>query len=62
MLNGANVQPGILNLHTNDVLSWTKGRHQGGGNILLGDGSVQQASSAGFTSMVGIITNRLAIP
>ncbi|MGH7992871.1 MAG: H-X9-DG-CTERM domain-containing protein [Limisphaerales bacterium] len=62
MVNGKNVQSGILNLHTNDVLAWTKERHQGAGNILMGDGSVQQATSADLTSMAGLATNRLAIP
>jgi prepilin-type processing-associated H-X9-DG protein len=62
MVNGKEVQSGILNLHTNDVLDWTKDRHQGAGNILLGDGSVQQATSADLTSIARLATNRLAIP
>ena len=62
MVNGTEVRPGILNLHTNDSLIWTKERHQGAGNILLGDGSVQQAGSTDLNSMDGIATNRLAIP
>ncbi len=62
MVNGKKVQSGILNLYTNDVLAWTKERHQGGGNILLGDGSVQQATSADLTSTAELVTNRLVIP
>jgi prepilin-type processing-associated H-X9-DG protein len=62
MVNGKRVQSGILNLHTNDVLAWTKERHQGAGNLLLGDGSVQQATSADLTSIARFATNRLAIP
>jgi len=62
MVNGKKVQSGILNLHTNDVFAWTKERHQGAGNILLGDGSVQQATSADLTSIARLATNRLAIP
>jgi prepilin-type processing-associated H-X9-DG protein len=62
MVNGTEVRPGILNLQTNDSLGWTKDRHKGSGNILLGDGSVQQASSADLTRVAGIATNRLAIP
>ncbi|MGA9778810.1 MAG: H-X9-DG-CTERM domain-containing protein [Verrucomicrobiia bacterium] len=62
MVNGKNVQSGILNLHTSDVLAWTKERHQGAGNVLLGDGSVQQATSVDLTSMARLATNRLAIP
>ena len=59
MVNGKKVQSGILNLRTNDTLAWTKERHQGAGNILLGDGSAQQASSADLTSTAGLATNRL---
>lgn len=62
MVNGKNVRSGILYLRTNDALSWTKDRHQGAGNVLLGDGSVQQASSADLTSLAGFSTHRLAIP
>jgi prepilin-type processing-associated H-X9-DG protein len=62
MVNGTEVRPGILNLHTNDSLSWTKERHQGAGNVLLGDGSVQQVTSADLTSIVRLATNRLASP
>jgi prepilin-type processing-associated H-X9-DG protein len=62
MVNGKRVQSGILNLHTNDSLAWTAERHQGAGNILLGDGSVQQASSDDLTSAARFATNRLAIP
>jgi prepilin-type processing-associated H-X9-DG protein len=62
IINGKRVQSGILNLHTNDSLAWTKERHQGAGNVLLGDGSVQQVSSADLTSIVRLTTNRLAIP
>jgi len=61
-VNAKNVQPGILTLYTNDRLAWTKERHDGGGNILLADGSVQQASSADLTSVARFATNRLAIP
>jgi prepilin-type processing-associated H-X9-DG protein len=62
MVNGKRVHSGILNLHPNDLVTWTKERHQGAGNILLGDGSVQQASSADLTSPARFPTNRLAIP
>jgi prepilin-type processing-associated H-X9-DG protein len=62
MVNGIEVRPGILNLQTNGSLGWTKDRHKGSGNILLGDGSVQQASSADLTRVAGIATNRMAIP
>ena len=61
-LNGMKAQSGILHLHAKDSLSWTKDRHQGAGNILLGDGSIQQASNADLTSSIGLAANRLAIP
>lgn len=62
VVNGKRVQSGILNLHANDVLAWTKERHQGAGNLLLGDGSVQQATRADLASNARLATNRLAIP
>ena len=62
IVNGTSVQPGILLLHTNDSVTWTKDRHQGSGNILLADGSVQQTTSADLTSIARLATNRLAIP
>lgn len=62
IVNGTSVRPGILLLHTNDSVTWTQDRHQGSGNILLGDGSVQQTSSADLTSVARLATNRLAIP
>lgn len=62
MVNGTDVRSGILNLHANDVLAWTKERHRNAGNILFGDGSVQRASSADLTSTARLATNRLAVP
>ncbi|HUA37179.1 MAG TPA: type II secretion system protein [Candidatus Sulfopaludibacter sp.] len=62
IVNGKKVHSGILNLHTSDVLAWTKERHQSAGNLLLGDGSGQQATSADLTSIARLATNRLAIP
>jgi prepilin-type processing-associated H-X9-DG protein len=61
-VNGKIVQPGVLTLHTSDRLAWTKERHNGGGNILFADSSVQQATSADLTSMARLATNRLVIP
>jgi prepilin-type processing-associated H-X9-DG protein len=48
-VNGVRVPPGILNLSTNSSVTWTKERHNGAGNIGIADGSVQQATSEGFT-------------
>jgi prepilin-type N-terminal cleavage/methylation domain-containing protein len=62
-VNGVAVGPGLLNLTTNSALGWTKEMHRDAGNLVLGDGSVQQANNA---SMRGIqasgTTNRLLIP
>ena len=62
VVNGIPVQSGILNFRSSDLLAWTKERHHGTGNILLGDGSAQQASSEDLTSSAKLATNRLAIP
>ncbi len=43
--NGAPVGPGRLVLTTNLLLGWSKELHNHSGNILLGDGSVQQMST-----------------
>lgn len=62
IVNGKRVQSGILNLRHGDSLAWTKERHKGGGNILMGDGSAQQATSDELASVARLATNRLAIP
>lgn len=62
VVNGKRIQSGVLNLQNSDTLAWTKERHKGGGNILLGDGSVQQTTSDDLTSMARLTTNSLAIP
>ena len=49
-VDGVRVKPGILNLSTSNSLGWTKERHQGGGNIGMADGSVQQVASEGLNS------------
>ena len=61
--NGVPVKPGIVLLTTNIALGWTAERHGpgGNGNIVLGDGSVQQFSSARF-GRYSATTNRLLIP
>ena len=63
-VNDIRVQPGILNLSTNDSVTWTKERHKGSGNICLDDGSVQSITSSGLRSTLAdsAITNRLVIP
>ena len=62
VVNGTKARSGILNLHSNDSLAWTRERHGGKGNIEFADGSVQQITGAGLTPAAGLATNRLAIP
>ncbi len=64
-VNGVRVHPGILNLHTNAPVEWTKERHRGTGNLALSDGSIQtttvNAMQRAFRQ-TGFATNRLLIP
>ena len=68
LVDGKPVQPGILNLWTNTTIAWTKDRHRNVGNIVMADGSVQQATSGGLNqalysvSTTGAATNRWLIP
>jgi len=64
-INGVPVKSGMLELPTNAPVSWTTARHHKTGNILLGDGSVQQATSSSLRTawqQTGLTTNRLVIP
>jgi prepilin-type processing-associated H-X9-DG protein len=63
--NGMSVKNGLLELTTNQLAGWTAEMHNKVGNILLADGSVQQASGTGLRSAVGntgLATNRLQMP
>ena len=66
--NITNGSPGtdrVLLLKTDQAVGWTKEIHQHAGNVLLGDGSVQQLSSARLQEALrnsGLSMNRLAIP
>jgi type II secretory pathway pseudopilin PulG len=72
LVDGKPVQPGILNLWTNQTMAWTKDRHHGVGNIGMADGSAQQVTSEGFQRAIrealngalvpGSATNRWLIP
>ncbi|MEN9572496.1 MAG: hypothetical protein RL514_351 [Verrucomicrobiota bacterium] len=45
--------------------AWTPAQHNGAGNYVLSDGSVQQATSSALATQVrhqGIATNRLLLP
>jgi prepilin-type N-terminal cleavage/methylation domain-containing protein/prepilin-type processing-associated H-X9-DG protein len=63
-VNGVRIYPGILSLPTNSSVTWTKERHNGTGNILLADGSVQSITSDSLKSALAnsAATNRLVIP
>lgn len=55
----------ILELQTNQNIGWTSELHHGSGNVLLGDGSVQQVTSPGVKQLLagtGLATNRLLLP
>ena len=65
MTNGVPIRGGLFVLTTNETVGWTAAIHQNSGNILLGDGSVQQTTSSRLLDLLresGMATNRLAIP
>jgi prepilin-type processing-associated H-X9-DG protein len=65
LTNGMRPVNGILNVTTNQTVGWTMERHQGLGNILFSDGSVQQFSAQGLKAAVaktGLATNKLEMP
>ena len=65
MTNGVAVGSGLLVLTTKVTLGWTAAQHKHSGNVVLGDGSVQQFTSALLqeqSAHSGVATNRLLIP
>ncbi len=54
LTNGSPVRNGILTLTTNEPLGWTVEIHKNVGDLLMADGSVQQASTAGLRAGVAI--------
>jgi type II secretory pathway pseudopilin PulG len=60
-VDGVPVKPGLLVPSSNGLVGWSKAMHRGVGNVVLADGSVQQAGSTRGLS-VGASTNRLVIP
>jgi hypothetical protein len=42
--NGVTLSPGVVMISPGSSLGWSRSRHQSAGNIVLGDGSVQQAT------------------
>ena len=64
-LGGKPVNPGLLSVGTNDPVGWSASRHILCGNLVMGDGSVQQVTSNGLRISflnANMATNRLAIP
>ena len=65
MMNGVVVVPGLVVLGTKTPTGWSAKMHNGRGNLLLADGSVQKttpSSLQSFLSNTGTNVNRLAIP
>jgi prepilin-type processing-associated H-X9-DG protein len=63
--NGVPVIPGMVVIPPNTTVSWSSKMHNGEGNLLLADGSVQFARSAGlkgFVQVSGTNQIRLAVP
>lgn len=64
--NGFAPQDGLLEITTNQMVGFTDEIHLKQGNIALGDGSVQQVSSARLRSEIisntGMATNRIKLP
>ena len=63
-VNDVPARTGILTLWTNSPVVWTKNRHDGAGNIVLADGSVQQLTTGGLVSAISnaAAPSRLVIP
>jgi len=59
--NGVAVSNCIVDVNSNSVLSWTAELHGSSGNVMLGDGSVQQWTSTILRTGL-VMTNRLIIP
>jgi len=65
LVDGKPVQPGVLNLETNQIIAWTKDRHHSVGNIGMADGSAAQVTTHGLQEALqqtGIATNHLVLP
>ena len=63
--NGIAIGPGLAEITKGMSLGWTKDLHRFRGNVVLGDGSVQQFSNERLSSFLpgtGLTTNRIIIP
>jgi prepilin-type processing-associated H-X9-DG protein len=64
-VNGRPVKPGLFMLTTNLHVTWTPGVHNGGGNLLLSDGSAEQTENGMLPTIIQrqlFDTNRILIP
>jgi competence protein ComGC len=63
-VNGVQAESGIVEVHPTDQLGWTKAMHRYGGNMALGDGSVQNLTTRRLFRLSGlpVVTHRLAFP
>ena len=65
LVSGTAVGAGLVSIRTNSVVAWSGAIHKFGGNIVLGDGSVQGSSSPRLQEQVrysDVATNRLLFP
>lgn len=53
VINGAAVTNALVSFRTNANVAWDQGIHVNAGNLLLGDGSVQQVSSGRLHEQIG---------
>ena len=63
--NGVKLGPGLAVITTNHTIGWSTNMHNLRGNVLLTDGSVQQASSKSLPALLqytGTNSSRLAVP
>ena len=64
-IGGMAVEPSLLELPTNALVSWSASRHNHTGNLLLGDGSIQSTTDATlptYLQQTGLATNRFFVP
>jgi prepilin-type processing-associated H-X9-DG protein len=61
-VNGVPVQPGLLELSSGAIISWTSARHDRLGNLGFADGSVSEESSQGFQNAFVLSTNGTPFP
>ena len=65
LLGGTRLTNGIVELTTNDLVSWGRDLHNGVGNVALADGSVVQPSASLLREAIkntGCVTNRILMP